>query len=241
LSTYGDSFYRDLDATAAPSARRIVPLLLELAALRSAVDIGCGDGGWLSVLAEHGVSDILGLDGPWVPEARLKIPVASFRRARLDAPLAVERRFDLAISLEVAEHLPPERAADFVRALTALAPLVLFSAAIPGQGGVDHLNEQWPSYWAGLFAGRDFRAIDIVRATVWNDPQVTWWYKQNILLYAAPEALARHPRLAAAAAAAPPEPLPLVHPELFAQARRRAEPGFGRWLKMLPGILRRRG
>jgi hypothetical protein len=61
------------------------------------------------------------------------------------------RTFDLAICLEVAEHLPPEAAEGFIDSLTRLAPVVLFSAAITFQVGNQHLNGQWPDYWATLF------------------------------------------------------------------------------------------
>ena len=236
---YSDEFYRSLDETSVGSARAILPLLFELAPASSVVDVGCGDGAWLAAAFDCGARDILGLEGPWIEEARLKIPVARFRRARLDRPFGIERRFDLAMSLEVAEHLPEERAAGFIEELTRLAPLVLFSAAVPGQGGVHHLNEQWPLYWARLFAARGYRAIDALRRRVWDDPAVAFWYKQNLLVFAAPAALAAHPKLAAAAAANPAEPAALVHPDLYRQTLRLAEPGFGRWLKMAPRALKK--
>ena len=79
--------------------------------------------------------------------------IAGFSRFRktvssqrdLAQPLQIDRRFDLALSLEVAEHLPPECGSEFVQTLTDLSSVILFSAAIPFQGGTDHLNEQWPS------------------------------------------------------------------------------------------------
>jgi len=236
---YSEAFYRALDPTAEASARRILPLLLDLAPVASIVDVGCGDGGWLAAARALGIEDVLGVDGPWIGEAALKIPIANFHRARLDQPLAIARRFDLAVSLEVAEHLPPERAAPFVTELTRLAPLVLFSAAVPAQGGVQHLNEQWPAYWARLFAERGYRAIDALRCRLWDDPAIVYWYKQNLLLYADATALAAHPALAAAAAVTPEEPIALIHPDLYRSLARRAQPGLGRWLKMAPAVLRR--
>src|SRR5690606_7975348 len=168
----------------------------------------------------------------------LKIPAANFRRAPLDQPLDVKRRFDLAISLEVAEHLPAERAAGFVVELVALAPVVLFSAAIPGQGGVNHINEQWPAYWASLFDRMGFAPIDIFRQAIWNDNRVAWWYKQNLVLYVDRSVLPRFPQLAARTIT-PSELLPLVHPEPWQRVNRLAEPRIGRWLRMLPAVLKR--
>lgn len=229
---YDHQFYADLEETALPSARHIVPMLRGWLTIDSVVDAGCGDGSWLSVFKEAGASRVLGLDGPWVDEAQLKIPADCFRRRRIDEALAVEDGpFDLAMTLEVAEHLPPARAPGFVAELCALAPVVLFSAAIPDQGGEHHVNEQWPRYWADLFADRGFRAIDAIRPAVWEAPDVCWWYKQNCLLFASDRALADNPELARLAEATPATLPSLVHPELYAQAVRHAAPSFGRWLK----------
>lgn len=234
---YSRAFYRALGETSEKSARRILPLLFDLVSVASVVDIGCGEGGWLAAFRDAGVNDVLGLDGSGVDDAALKIPLVSFQRVRLDQPLGIARRFDLAVCIEVAEHLPTERAAPLVGELTSLAPLVLFSAAVPGQGGTEHVNEQWPGYWARLFAERGYRAIDIFRTRLWDDPAVAFWYKQNLLLYADAAMLAANPGLADAAAATPKEPIPLIHPELYRMMMRRAQPGIGRWLKMAPDVL----
>ncbi len=239
MKPYTDKFSRELDDTALPSAERIVPLVVDLLAPRSVVDLGCGDGSWLSVFRRHGATDILGVDGGWLDPRHLKIATEDFRVARLDGPLAFDRRFDLAISLEVAEHLPPSKAAGFVACLTALAPAVLFSAAIPAQGGVNHENEQWPDYWEGLFAERGYEPVDVIRWQVWNDPAVTWWYSQNILLYADAQTLAKTPALATARQAAPGPARAIVHPRLYQQLMRRSQPGFKTWLTMAPGALAR--
>jgi SAM-dependent methyltransferase len=236
---YDRQFYRDLDATAHVSAREIVPLVLELVAVQSVVDLGCGDGGWLSAFRANGVSDILGIDGPWIDEDLLKIDRAQFRRSPLDEPLPIDRRFDLAISLEVAEHLPPEKAAGFVAELTRLAPVVLFAAAVPGQGGLHHVNEQWPDYWAALFRTHGYVPVDAIRLKVWGNPNVAWWYKQNSLLYATEAAIAANPGLAGVISATPAEIASLVHPDLFRMTLRAARPRIGRWIKMAPDVVRR--
>ncbi len=153
--------------------------------------------------AHAGIDDVLGIDGPWVDDAALKIPLANFRRARLDRPVVADRRFDLAISVEVAEHLPPERATSFIADLTAFAPLVLFSAAIPGQGGTDHVNEQWPGYWSRLFAAHGYRPIDVLRVPLWNDLAVAFCTSKTCCFTPIRDALAANPALAMAAAATP--------------------------------------
>jgi hypothetical protein len=132
---------------------------------------------------ELGVEDTLGVDGAHVVLEALEIPRDRFVVHDLSLPLELERRFDLAISLEVAEHLPPECADAFVRTLVGLAPVVLFSAAVPGQGGTLHLNEQWPSYWAGKFEMQGYRCLDVLRDEFWGNDEVAWWYQQNMLLF----------------------------------------------------------
>lgn len=161
----------------------IVPLVVRMLAPRSVVDVGCGLGTWLAVFAGNGVSDVVGVDGKYVDTDRLEIPPERFVAHDLATPLSVGRRFDLAVSLEVAEHLPADRAAVFVASLTGLAPFVLFSAAIPFQGGTNHVNEQWPGYWADLFEARGFAPVDCIRREVWSDERVEWWYAQNTLLF----------------------------------------------------------
>jgi len=234
MERYDRKFYDDLRDTALPSASCIAPILRGLMTIDSVVDVGCGNGAWLAAFAEAGASRILGVDGAWIESDQLLIPRECFRRLPLSEPVVLAERFDLAMSLEVAEHLPPERAAAFVSELCALAPVVLFSAAIPEQGGLNHVNEQWPEYWADLFRGSGYLAIDTLRFLLWDDPGVTWWYKQNLLIFADPEALAVHPRLAAAQTATRTPLLALVHPERYMMAVRDARPSFGKWLRRGP-------
>jgi SAM-dependent methyltransferase len=215
MSDYAGRYYDILDATSLRSARRVVPRVMDLVRPARVVDVGCGRGGWLRVFLEHRVAEVLGVDGDWVDPAGLHIPGESFQHWDLRQPLEITGTFDLAVSLEVAEHLPAASADGFVDALTSLAPVVLFSAAIPHQGGVGHVNEQWPEYWAERFARRGFAAVDVLRREIWDDPDVAWWYAQNLLLFS---------REAEAAAPVPR----LVHPRHYLikveELRNRSEP-----------------
>ena len=74
--------------------------------------------------------------------SRLLTDPAKFTAVDLRDSFAIGRTFDLAISLEVAEHPPEEFAEPLVERLVTAAPFVLFSAAIPEQGGIHHVNEQ---------------------------------------------------------------------------------------------------
>jgi hypothetical protein len=168
------------------SAAALVPLLLRLFAIRSAVEVGCGTANLLEVLQRHGVSDVLGLDGPDVPRDLIRLPVEKIRSWDLHHLEPIGRRFDLAISIEVGEHEPEAAAPDFVRLLVQAAPVVLFSAAIPGQGGPGHITERRQSWWAALFARHGYVAVDCVRPAVWDTPGLEWYYAQNMLVFCTP-------------------------------------------------------
>jgi SAM-dependent methyltransferase len=198
MQPYTDAYYESLREGARRSARVVVPLVVRLVRPRDVVDVGCGQGTWLTVFREHGVEDVWGIDGDYVDRGRLEIPRERFLSRDLTRPLHPGRSFDLAVSLEVAEHLPADCAEAFVASLTALAPVVLFSAAAPYQGGQNHVNEQWPAYWAELFAARGYVPIDCLRRRLWDDERVEWWYAQNMLLFAERVSL---------------ESLPLLHQE----------------------------
>jgi SAM-dependent methyltransferase len=197
------------------SAQALVPIALELVAPRSVIDVGCGRGTWLRVFRELGLEDLYGIDGEHVDRARLEIPAESFGAMDLSRPFRLDRRFDLAISLEVAEHLPKASADGFVESLAALAPAVAFSAAIPDQGGLDHLNEQWPAYWAERFAHHGFQCVDCLRGRLWDRDDVRPWYAQNALLFVTDELRAANRRLRAEHERHGGTPRALVHPRIF--------------------------
>ncbi|UXN75167.1 hypothetical protein N8D56_09895 [Devosia sp. A8/3-2] len=116
---------------------------------------------------------------------------------------------------EVAEHLSPARAVGFVADLVALAPAILFSAAIPGRGGVGHSNEQWQSYWAGLFAAHGYRPFDVLRPQIWTDEAIPARYRQNAILYLDAETATQLALVPDDAAA-----LDKVHPAFWNRANR---------------------
>lgn len=181
--TYSSSFFDEIISESLSSAKVVVPLVIDLLHPGSVVDVGCATGAWLSVFHEQGVETIVGLDGAYVDRARLLIPSGSFRPTDLTKPFSLEERYDLAVSLEVAEHLPEASAEGFVTSLCRLAPIVLFSAAVPGQMGTHHINEQWPDYWRTLFAACSFRMLDPFRPLLWHNERVALWYRQNLFLY----------------------------------------------------------
>jgi SAM-dependent methyltransferase len=206
------------------SAQAVVPFLVELLDPDSVVDAGCGTGSWLKVFREHGVEDILGLEANAIDPSILEIAAEEFRVANVFDELTVGRRFDLALCLEVAQFHPAEAAPRLVANLSTLAPAVLFSAAVPGQGAGgpgQGPNQQWPEYWAGLFDAHGFVCIDCVRPRIWDNENVEVWYVQNLLLFAERSLLDARAALAREYERARGRPLSVVHPRMFRANLRR--------------------
>lgn len=208
---YNNTFYKNRHNETAKSAAAILAVILDLLKIDSAVDIGCGVGAWLKALREKGVCDIAGIDGSWVPLEHIVIPGKFFLCKNLSEPLNLNREFSLAICLEVAEHLSPDAGERLVRELTNLAPYILFSAAIPGQTGDGHVNEQWPEYWIAKFKDNGYSFIDCIRPAVWGNKDVLWWYSQNTFLFAKKDAECNFP----VKPDSPVFPLKCVHPKCF--------------------------
>ena len=192
---YDAGFFDRYAGGSLSSARAVCPLVLSLVPAKSVVDVGCGIGTWLRAFLEAGVDEVLGIDGDYVDRAQLMIPAERFLSHDLTQPVPNARRFDLAVSLEVAEHIDPAFAGQFVSTLAGLSDVVLFSAAIPGQGGTNHVNEQWPQYWEKLFRTHDYAMLDCIREKTWNNPEVEAHYSQNTFLCVHQPLLERSPAL----------------------------------------------
>jgi SAM-dependent methyltransferase len=182
---YDASFFAIITSTAAASARRVVPPLVQWLKPRSVVDVGCGEGAWLAEFLRAGCRGV-GVDGPAVDPARLLVPRDAFLAHDLERPLGDRlggERFDLAVCLEVAEHLSSPRADGFLDDLTGLSDRVLFSAAVPGQGGYGHVNEQPHEYWIRGFEERGYAVTRLLRRWIADDEAVASWYRANLLLF----------------------------------------------------------
>lgn len=196
--TSTDSFNTFFEATwdnRMESARIVLGPLWDWLSPRTVLDVGCGPGAWMRVASDMGAREVFGMDAPGIDTGASRLPPEAFREADLSQPFDLGRRFDLVVSLEVAEHLPPERAEGFVADLTAHGDVVLFSAAVPLQGGSGHINEQFQDYWAGLFREAGYVAVDAIRPLIWTEQKVFWWVRQNAILYVTPDVLSRVPAL----------------------------------------------
>ncbi|WP_462325250.1 methyltransferase domain-containing protein [Desulfoplanes sp.] len=187
---------------------------------KSIVDVGCGYGYFLSVAKKiWNTQKILGIDGPWIKKEHLQISNDEFIEANLEKDIAAKKlqsyqKFDLAVSLEVGEHLEQKQAHNFIKLLTSLSDLVIFSAAIPGQEGQGHVNEKWPSYWAELFQIHNFDPLDILRGEIWHNKDIDLCLRQNIILFV-------NKKNNISICDASNNPLDLVHPEFYNMKQQR--------------------
>lgn len=220
MTTYDRTFFDYLNAGALRSARRVLPVLYDQLEIESILDVGCGQGAWLSAWNELGTNTVLGIDGDYVDRSRLLIDSSNFHAHDLATAFDLGRRFDLVQSLEVAEHLPPSTSATFVASLTRHGDLVLFSAAPKGQGGDHHINEQSYEYWRALFRKQGYRPIDLVRPAIQNDLLIEPWYRYNTMLYASPAGFSLLPAAAQSKAIAEDEPIKDVSPRLYRLRKR---------------------
>jgi hypothetical protein len=215
---YSDAFFDELSAGSLTTARIILQELSAVVPIRSVVDVGCGVGPWLRAALELGVERAIGLDGDYVDRGRLLVEPSLFVPCNLEkdrlGQAVAGARFDLAMSLEVAEHLSVGRAHSFVVEFCELSDLFLFSAAIPGQGGTNHVNEQWPEYWAALFEERGCACFDVMRPRLWHREECEWWYLQNVFVFARRGTVAFE---VASRLGAPvvERPMRLVHPRML--------------------------
>ncbi|MBY0472776.1 GtrA family protein [Patescibacteria group bacterium] len=213
--SYSGDFFKEMEDANLRSARTVVPQVLKYLKPESVLDIGCGQGLWLRAFMEKDISDVVGYDGEYVEREKLSIPKEKFIAADLEKPLSLNRNFDLAISLEVGEHLSDAASRTFVKNLTDAAPVILFSAAIPGQGGVHHINEQWPDYWEARFKEQGYVPVDCLRKFFWGDARVAFFYAQNIMFYVKESELPNYSELYEAYNAGHNRALSLVHPQLY--------------------------
>lgn len=178
-------FYKDQGESSYVSAKKYASILSPLLNVRRIVDVGCGRGTWLKAFKEGGAEELVGLDGAWNTQEHMIDSSIEFHPVDLNKSLDVLRnkKFDLAMSLEVAEHLPATSAPSFVASLANLSDVVLFGAAYTLQGGTNHINEQPHTYWADHFLSQGYVPFDLFRPVLWGSPEVDFWYQQNTFLY----------------------------------------------------------
>lgn len=179
------------------NARKCLKVVRTHIAFTSVVDFGCGIGGWLAAAKQLGAAKITGIEGEWVKGKDILIEQEELKIADLSKDaIDFNRSYDLCLSIEVAEHLPPESADGFCNNLVNASNFIVFSAAIPGQGGVNHLNEQKPRYWVDRFCDRGMIPLELIRPAICNEPKMYSWLQQNLMMFMRYDLLFAHPHLA---------------------------------------------
>ncbi len=230
MESYNSEFYVEMEVTSVSSAKEIVPILVKQYNPTSVVDVGCGTGAFAYEFIKNGIQDVIGYEGDWMRDKDTLLQKEKYIYTDLTKEIIVARNFDLCLCLEVAEHLDSFAAETLISSLTALSTRVVFSAAIPRQGGNHHVNEQWPDYWAKLFAEKGFFLDWDPRISIWNNSSIHSCYRQNLLVFSKktePSHII---------------PISLVHPDAWIQAMKyRKVPIWLRLTSKLPRILLRAG
>lgn len=221
---YDHHFFAEQSIRSSRSASRVAPILFNALRPASVLDVGCGVGAWIAAFIECGATDYLGIDGDYVDPTALLIPAEKFAPYDLAREFSLGRKYDLVLSLEVAEHLPAAAGEPFVACLAAHSDIVLFSAAIPGQMGTNHINCRPLSYWKKIFEREGYAMRDCLRGNLWADAEVDWWYAQNAVLFVKTGTLTPA-QDAAIASLESSRPIDLVHPALFQAVREAAARG----------------
>ena len=184
VHNYQNEFMKYASKSSSYAAKTITSILYDKLTPISVLDIGCAEGEWLQNWSDRGVRCIFGIDGDYVNRNNLKIPIDKFLATDLADKFNLERTFDLVQCLEVAEHIPFEKADVFITNLVGHAEkYILFSAAPPGQGGEYHVNEQPYEYWRQKLRTHNFFPVDFIRPLIKGDNEVSYWYRYNTLLY----------------------------------------------------------
>lgn len=212
---YDDDFYKKQVEDSIRSAKVVLGILFEVYKPFSVIDFGCGYGSWLMVAESLGSKVLKGFDGDWILKEKLLSKKIDFSPVNFeDFEVHGIDKYDLSISLEVAEHLSEEIAESLINTLCKASDIVLFSASIKHQGGTNHINEQWQSYWINLFQANGFEPFDIFRGAIWDNNKVKWWYRQNTFLYV--NTITNNPKLNFEMLKAMEKPIPdVVHPQYY--------------------------
>lgn len=183
---YTEVFWEMNARHATALAGPVAEYLADRISVRSLVDLGCGQAIILARVAVRcNAKELMGIDGSYAA-SRVRIPPNRFLPLDLETAnlhMLVQNSFDLAMCLEVVEHLTFPAADRIIDWMCGHASVILFSAAIPGQGGYGHINEQWPSYWIERFKRRDFEVDGAVRAALWDRQEIPCYYRQNLLMF----------------------------------------------------------
>lgn len=212
---YDALFYEYQREGSKRSAMALLPQVTAMLRIGNVLDVGCGAGAWLAAYPSLGLTDYIGVDGDYVDRSMLLVEPEKFLPHDISRPFDLGRQFDLVQCLEVGEHVPTAASATLVDNIVRHGRHALFSAAVPGQGGEDHINEQPYEYWRDLFAARGFRLFDFVRPRVQDDLAIEPWYRYNVLFFCRDDAIGALPKEVAATRVADAAPVADCSPAAY--------------------------
>ena len=180
-------FQNDVDGPASQSAPAVAASIMNDLSPRAVIDVGCGTGALLAQLRAAGCR-VVGLEYADAAREMCRERGLDVRPFDIASDTMDDAQMcDVAISMEVAEHLPARVADRYVDLLARLGKTVVFTAAPPGQGGTDHVNEQPHEYWIRKFQERDC-ALDQALTSRWRQSwkesgDVQSWYYNNLMVF----------------------------------------------------------
>jgi SAM-dependent methyltransferase len=183
---YDTSYYaKHIEPAMACSAEAMADAIIAAFSPSTVIDVGCGSGNLLLALKIRGVRGV-GYEYSAAALALCRQRALDVRRLDIERDPMPSGRADVVISTEVAEHLPESCADRFVDLLTGLADNVVLTAALPGQGGTDHVNEQPNEYWIAKFAGRGLFLDEMITSLwrrTWPERGVIANLSTNVLVF----------------------------------------------------------
>ena len=217
--TYDENFFNGITDKSYISWKKIFQILFQYFSPQSLLDVGGGYGSWSKAFYDlTGSKNYTLLDGEYVHRDKIIVDKDNFVSLDLSAWFSFNKKYDLTICMEVAEHLP-EKSSDFlVQSLVRHSDIILFSAALPGQWWTHHINEQYPVYWADKFAEHDFVCLDFLRTSIWHNSGIEWWYRQNTLLFVRKTAYEHH-KYDELSKIIPTIPRTIIHPTAWKKRR----------------------
>lgn len=185
---YDQKFFQNTIKLEAESAAQFVNIILKYYTPTSVVDIGCGAGLYLKEFQRLGISDILGIDGAPAATSEFLLEKDKLIIFDLAQKYKFEKKYDLSLCLEVAEHLPESDADTLVETIISASDNIIFTAAVPGQGprSIGHINEQPHSYWIEKFKQRNFNYLKSQTEEMRREMAakgVVWWLVNNLMIF----------------------------------------------------------
>ena len=182
---YDDKFFDKNLEWNTPIAAKLAGVLLDCFHPRSVVDLGCGNAEFLNEFQKKGII-VQGYEGSRSAIGKASIDKQHIKLFDLRNKIEEKEKYDLALCLEVAEHIENKFSQRLVENLTSLSDKVVFTAATPGQGGHFHINEQPREFWVNIFKQRNYGYDAQTTEKVKNDMKkagVLSWYCDNLMVF----------------------------------------------------------